>query len=505
MHANKRLVINAGSNLAASAVNAIVGLLLAPFLLRELGRDMYGTWALIAALYPYSTLLTLSLNSAVNRWVPMQLVNGDEEGVNRVLGTTLGVYLVAGAAILGLAGILAWGFPTWFGVPDENAGVSRIAVFVAGVGWSLHVATFLFPAILSGIQRYDFTFAGTAGADVVRLLALWTLLPLGHGIVAVAAVTSASMAIRSAVHGVLSRVGMRFMRLNLSLANRNTLRELLGYSTGSMLFSWGEMIQQRSATILVGTLAGAAKVPEYSIPLLLTGLVVRVVSAMSTPVKPEATRLAAMGDEASVGVLYLSVTRFALLAILPIASFLIAFGDPVLRVWLGDQFVPNTPVILTVLVIGASVRLWHVPGYNVVAGLARHRRFGALRLIEGLGSMAFAIAIHIFFDLGALGVALGYSFSEVFIGLAFVTPYCAFTVGVRFRDEIRRSVLPAIGAVAPFLGTALAIRFWGSPEDAAGLVGAIGLLAVVGVVSIWTIGLQSNERRRVLAALRRRS
>jgi O-antigen/teichoic acid export membrane protein len=272
---------------------------------------------------------------------------------------------------------------------------------------------------------------------------------------------------------------------------------MLGYSTNTMLYSWGEMIQAQAATILVGVLVGVSRVPEYSIPLLLTALVSRVVTTMSTPIKPEVSRLEALGEMDRVGQLYLAVTRYGLLAILPMATFLLSYGDAVLRIWLGESFLEASPTILAILTIGVGVRLWHVPGYQVVAGLGRHRRFGALALSTGLVSVLLASALHVFLGLGAVGVAIGFALSEALVGLFFVTPYCCVAAGLRLREEATQSLLPALCALVPFAVAVAVARLIFHPEGYAGLVGLVAVLGTVGLLATWFLGLQAEERLRI--------
>lgn len=94
----RRLVVNTISNVAALAVRLVIGFVLAPFVLHHLGQSTYGIWALTGSLFAYSSLLSLGLNSAVNRWVPLYLVEKNHEGINRVVNTTLVAYLIAAGA-----------------------------------------------------------------------------------------------------------------------------------------------------------------------------------------------------------------------------------------------------------------------------------------------------------------------------------------------------------------------------------------------------------------------
>ena len=64
-------------NMATFAVEAVVNFFLISFFLGQLGEERYGIWALIGSIFQYRRMLTLGLNSAVNRYIPVYLAKGD--------------------------------------------------------------------------------------------------------------------------------------------------------------------------------------------------------------------------------------------------------------------------------------------------------------------------------------------------------------------------------------------------------------------------------------------
>lgn len=498
-----RLILNTLSNVGALVVNSVVGILLAPFLLNELGQSAYGIWTLTGSLLAYSSLLSLGLNSAVNRWLPMYLVERNQEGIDQVVSTTIVTYAIGAVLLLVATAVLTVGFPTWFSVPPELVDASRITVGLVGLGFVALVVLNVFGAVLSGLQRYDVIAAVDVVADVARVACVVGAVLGGFGLAAVALVTALVTAIRASFKARLAIQAMPELRIRLSNASWQKFREMFGYSVNSLLYSSGQIIQRQAALLVVGLLLTAGAAAEYAVPLLVVSTVGQLVLRGSAAMKPAATHLDATRRSEDVIRLYLSGTKYALLLVLPITAFLAVYGEELLRLWLRQGYMPESPAILTALAIGAVFRLWHMPAFYVVVGLGRHRGFGILTVATGLLSIVLAVVGVATFDLGSLGVAVGFAVSESLIGAFLVTPYCCRALGIPVWREVRESVLPAVVATMPFAVALLAARARFSPASLLALLVLVVALGATVLPGWWFWGFSASEKARFARVLPR--
>jgi O-antigen/teichoic acid export membrane protein len=503
MDQSTRLIVNTVSNYATLAVNALVGFLLAPYILSRIGQESYGIWALTGSLLAYSQILSLGLNSAVNRWVPMYLVEKDTEGINRVVNTTLYFYLVASGIVgVGVA-VLAFGFPSWFDVAPALQSASRITVALVGAAFVIVVTLNVFAAVLSGIQRYDLMALSDIASDLGRCLGVVIVLSNGFGLVAVAAVIAATIAVRGSLKAVLAMRTCEELRIDLSLARWQTFREMIGYSINTVLYTCGQLIQRQAALILVGLLYDAAAVTLYAMPLVLVSLGGQLVTSGSAAMKPAATRLDTLDKREQVQKLYLLGTKYALLLALPLTAFFVAYADPILHVWLGESYMASSSILLAILASGAVVYLWHMPAFFIVVGMGKHRMFGLLTLLRAILSLLTAVILTGVFELGIVGVAIGFASCEAAVGLFLITPYCCRCVGITVRRELRSSFVPAALATLPFavaLGCAHRIYHF-QPENVLEMLSLCGVLIVPLLAGWWFLGFTDEEKQRFARAL----
>jgi O-antigen/teichoic acid export membrane protein len=102
------------SNIAYFVLNIIIGLALVPFFLDTLGEAAYGLIPLATSLTGYVTIVIDAINSAVTRFLTVDLQRSDleraSETFNTAVFTTLGVIL----CLIPIAIAAAWIAPSIF-------------------------------------------------------------------------------------------------------------------------------------------------------------------------------------------------------------------------------------------------------------------------------------------------------------------------------------------------------------------------------------------------------
>lgn len=501
MDQGRRLILNAASNLTALGVSAVIAFLIAPYVLRHLGASTYGVWALIGSLLAYSGLLSLELNSAVSRWVSIYLVRNDVQGINRVVNTSLVAYLIGAGVFGAVIVVLAIRLPMWFRIPFELHSVSQIAVALVGAGFTAMIVLSAASAVLSGLQRYDIIAGCDVATDVARAIGIVVLFHMGYGLLALAAIAASSQVVRGLLKSVLALRKCEGLRIDPVAARWQAFREMLGYSTNTFMYSCGQLIQRQAALIVIGGVLGTTEVAEYALPLLLTGFVGQIVTRASATTKPTATQLDAQGRLDAVRRLYLLGTKCALLVVLPMMAFLLLFGRQVLQIWLADGFMETGPAIVSILAVGTAFRLWHVPGFFVVAGLGKHRLFGMITMATATASVLLGLILTLGCGMGVIGVAIGFAAPDVLIGVFLMTPYCCRTVGVSLRTELTACLTPAVLATLPLVLTLSGIRSWYLPSSLLALLGLACASIVLTVAGWWWLGFTKDEKQRFIRLL----
>src|SRR5437764_8983721 len=97
---SRRLLIGAATNWLAFAATLFVGFFLTPYLIHRLGFGQYGVWAFVESVLAYFTLFDLGIAACVVRFVARFHATGDRDELNRLVSTSLALFLGLGALLL---------------------------------------------------------------------------------------------------------------------------------------------------------------------------------------------------------------------------------------------------------------------------------------------------------------------------------------------------------------------------------------------------------------------
>ena len=502
-----RLVSNTAWNVATLFSNAVIGFLLIRFFLNHLGPARYGVWILIGSLFRYRGLLSMGLNSAINRYVPMYLAQGNREAAQRAMCTVFGFYLLTGIVFLGLTALLRHYVGVWFTIGPELLSSARQLVLIVGVGFAVVMPLQLASAALTGCQRYDIVNAVTLVMLVGRTGLLLILLQRGHGIVAMGWVFAASEIAVRCVHWFYARRLLRDFRLLHWRIDGALLKEMLAYGTNSFLYVVGGIALIKVGDLLVGISSlGMEGVTQFSVAAAAVFLLMQFVQAFTQAILPAVSDLDARSETVRLREMSFLAQKYSLLLILPAVCFLVVMGKSFLTVWVGDEIgdahtLSVMTQVLAILAIGHGLRLTQHSNFLVLVGRGEHRLFGRLTAVTLVVALLFSVLALWGFRAGLLGVAWA-NFIPLAIVSGIVLPRHFFAkMEMTFSENLHRVWQPALRGAAPAM-TLIVVWAWFMPPinwlQLLSVILAAGLATGIGA---WGLGLNGVERFRLKTAV----
>ena len=89
-------ILNIASNYLRFAISMVVVLMMTPYIIGQLGMDLFGLWSLIFAVIGIFGLMDFGFATAAVKAVAEAAGNNDATGRNRALASLLMVYTVIG-------------------------------------------------------------------------------------------------------------------------------------------------------------------------------------------------------------------------------------------------------------------------------------------------------------------------------------------------------------------------------------------------------------------------
>ena len=498
-YGSTRFARNSLGSLLRTSSGAFLALLLPPVLIRELGRDGYGVWAIGVEIGIYLALFEFGSFSAIGHFTASVRPLRDRVGDGRVVTTMLAlqaVVIVIGAL---LVSALALALPTIYSrMPDPLVPSGRWALVLLGgsalislvgttlSGYFLSIQRVVLPATIVFVAR-------AVGAVLVVVLAL-----ADHGIPVLAlAWASATVAGQVLVIAAFRRLDVP---VRPSLVSWRLAREMLGFCGAYALWVVAGLLVVGLDTLIVARL-DFSQVAPYAAAATGVSMFTAAYGSALGPMVPLAARLAASGSRVELGDLLLRALRLGGTAVAMASALLALAAGPLLRLWVGGSTGAHAEPLLQILVAANAVRLAILPYPTLLFGTAEHRRIRFTPFVEGAVNVAVSVVLAM--AIGPIGVAIGTLVGAVVgVGLHVwfnlprtasldVSPATVFTKGLAGPLTVP---LPAVAALAvePVL-----------PEPVRLATFTVAAIAVT--VLAWAVALSAEDRDHVRAKLLRRA
>src|SRR4030067_889020 len=229
--AHRRLPLNLLSNSIWLLVNVVVGFWYTPFLIANLGVAVFGLIPLATSITNYLALVTDGFNSAVSRYLQINLVRDDAHAANRTFNTGVAGGLIIFTIILPVAMVMSWLTPRIFNVPPGHEFDAQLLVLLTMLAFATTFLSSSFAVSSFAYHRFDlrlYVNIVRLGAQMGSLVLLFTLIPPRLWMVGVGIFLSSILLILG--HGIVWRHLTANLQIQINLFDVSRLKELLHFS-----------------------------------------------------------------------------------------------------------------------------------------------------------------------------------------------------------------------------------------------------------------------------------
>ena len=390
------------------AVNLFAGFFLSPYIIRKLGLEGYGLWALVFSITGYFNLLDLGFRSAVVRYTAYYRARGEDERLNVLLNTTLAYFSTISIVLILVTLALAPSAGSWFTVSPAYAALFPKLVLLIGVNLAIGVAFNVFTGCVEGFQRFDISNGIWVATFLIRHPGCAVLLWMGYGLVEMAQLVLCTQILLCISYAVACKRIFPPLRLGWHYVEGAMLRRTASF--GVHTFVGGLAIQSLDLTpsLLIGRLQSVEQLGFYNLPMRLLQYAAEGVSRVGLIVAPRAAELSAKGHKDNIARLAIFANRYCLILYLPLTIFLLNYGPDLLRVWLkerGAEVAMHSGPLLPILLAGTTLALAaQFCSSTVLVGMGRHQIYSWSLAGEAVLSvilMIFVLPAH-----GIFGAAI---------------------------------------------------------------------------------------------------
>jgi O-antigen/teichoic acid export membrane protein len=421
------------------AVTGGASFFIVPIMIRAVGPFYFGIWMLAYSILSYYTLFDFGLSTSVQRFVARSRGSGDHRTISETVSSAVVAMTVIGVLVCVTTICVAAVLPRLKLVPIQTVPFFRTVLLLLATSVAISFPERPAASYLRGIHRFDLSNGISAGAALIRAVAIWTVLRFGYGIIAVCLVTLCVSTISLVAHLVKVRILDRHV-LQLSACRGQQTRQLGHFSIYVFFTSIGDYFRFQMDLLVVAKWIGVALVTPYSVAASVMAAYQNVMAGLSGPLMTELIRQDGAGSQDTYSFFLRASKVTTLLASLG-ATLLLANGRQLLGVWLGPGFLGVFGTLAVLTIAHCSDRA-QAPSMHLLYSRGRHKLLAYWTIAEGVCNLVLSIALAKRF--GILGVAIGTAIPMLVIKLVVQPLYTLHVASGSLYEYVTKAILPSM-------------------------------------------------------------
>lgn len=485
---------NLVANIAYFVVNVLIGILLVPYFVSTLGVAAYGLIPLATSITGYVAIVVQSLNTAVTRFLSVDLQREDFVAANRTFNTAFFGLTAIVLIMVPIVVLVAYFIPAMFSVPaGQETGSMFLFLGVCGAfllrAWSGNFTVQLFAYNRLDLQNLvNITNLLTQTALIVLLFNLFgPNLALVGGSYMVGALIASGIAI------LLARLICPYLHVSIQSFDRRKVRDLGEMGWWLVIDQIGALFLFQVDLIVVNLLFGALKAGEYAIALQWRILLQAIIMMLTAILIPTILAYYAQKKTDTLVTITKSAVKLLGLAIALPAGLICGFAPQLLTIWVGAEYA-DLATLMVLLIAPFAATMSVQPLFSINVAYNKVRFPGIMTIVLGIANLVLAILIPSMTGWGYYGVAVAGAIVLTFRNTLFVPWYAAKILHGRMITYLK-CIFPGALALVFIGGTAVIFDAITSFPPLFTIVFAgIGITLVYSILVVWG-GLTSFEKQ----------
>lgn len=386
------VVANTAVLASARLSSVAASLILTPFLIRSLGIEMYGLWALISAIAGYLGLLDVGVGSSFVRTIAEYAAVRSLTKIRMTVTFGLVFYTVTGALVSPLAFLLVPRFAHALHMPaDLVAVMQRVAAMVVGY-FFLSNALSVFSAFLAGFQRLRTLAALELASRVAYVLVVIVVIRDGLGMYGLVLANVLQVTVLGCGCYVLVWRLFGWPLSGLRDLQRIVIARLFAFGGWMQITNVSGVVTLESDRLIIGGMIGLGSVTYYEIGNKVALFSRFLPEIFCSALLPSITALATTADRETLNDLYVRSLRLLACVAFAVSGLLIGGAELIVQVWFGLSY-PYVPSIVAVLASAHVVNVLTGVGTVVMRALGRPRYEAQYAFLGMVVNVALTVAL----------------------------------------------------------------------------------------------------------------
>lgn len=362
-------------------------LLLAPVILRSLGMERFGIWAMANAVLSVGAIAASGFGDANIHSVAIALETGRREAVLDSVRCTLGIHMIFGSIVAAIVWLVAPAIANSVtkGHPEFQRDCLLSLQVTAALVWIRALET-VCVSTQRAYSRYGAAIQISVAARAFSLISA-ALVPLFQQAVAVVMLTA--LVINAVALWVQFNQLKRLLGINriAPSVDPGTTKSLLRFGVFTWLQSAATLLFGQADRIFAGVVLGAAALSAYAFCVQLSQPIYGLTSAGLHFLFPHLASRSTSGSKSALRRFILRALAVNIAFVLTTLGVLLVFGETILRIWGGPSIASAAGALLPAIASSAALSALGVTGCYALLALGKPRFVTLVNLGGGLAML----------------------------------------------------------------------------------------------------------------------
>ena len=498
----RKIIKNLLAGWASSISIGLIGFLMIPFLLGEMGQTSYSLVLFLVAVVGAFQLVDMGVGISLSRELSAARANDQRQEFSELLSSGIAIYAILG--LLCSAGIY-FGAEALVGAILDETNPSTKAVFICRLyGIGMILIGFLNQALMSVLvsyERFDLSSIVTASTSIGTALLLWLFIPISED----KAFVWAQLQLLShfSIGFVIFFMGRKEhgpLGISFKAVTIEKCKALLGLSSKVSLLKLTTLFSEKADPLILAKFSTPLSLVLYNSASKVSAATKPFVTKIAEQLCPRATDVFVKGEINEVGKILTVGTRYTMIVGGLFFVMVIVYANPFAQLWLGDALPENWGLVAQLMIgIGVIDYLTFAAGgtqWSVLFGMKKLNFLVISMLPTALLNFGLSVYFVGYTDLGVFGVIL----ATIVISICrrpILIWYTARLVGIRPVTYFLQSYLVPVSLLAAvsLVGHGM-IRLW-NPVTWTSLIVSAAILTLIWLGLVFQFGVTREERRKV--------
>ncbi len=485
----------------SQAIQILSGILYTPIMLRLLGQSEYGLYQLVFSTVSYLSLLSFGFSGAYIRYYSRFKAKNDEDGIARLNGMFLTIFMVLAAVCLICGVVMLTEIEMIFGsgLTAAEYETAKVLMLLMIFNVALTFPNSVFDSFTSAHESFVFQKFLLVMQNLLNPFITLPLLILGYGSVAMVVVTTGLTCAK-----LISNIWFCRKKLKVRFAFRQfdfgLLKDMWVFTFFLFLNMIIDQVNWSIGKFLLGRYAGTVAVAIYGVGAQLNSMYLQLSTTVSNVFVPKVNRIVAESDDnRQLTELFTRVGRIQFIILALIISGFIFFGFPFIGYWAGEGYDNAYPIAL-LLMIPVTIPLIQNLGIEIQRAKNMHKARSVVYLLIAVGNVL--VSIPCIKLMGEIGAAVGTAISLLAGNGLFMNWYYHKKIKI---DIIYfwKSILKFVPALILPIFVGLGLMIFREINSFIDLGICIVIYGLVYCVSMYFLGFNAEEKALVEKPLRK--